>query len=92
MRRLEIRVEGRVQGVFFRANTKEKALDLGLTGFVMNEDDGSVLVEAEGEDFPLNQFLIWLRKGPVLSKVQTVNAEEIPLKHTSEFKIKYSQD
>ncbi|MEQ9567382.1 MAG: acylphosphatase, partial [Pseudomonadales bacterium] len=41
-----IHVVGRVQGVFFRASTREKATSLGLKGWVMNQHDGSVLIEA----------------------------------------------
>ncbi|MCB0783112.1 MAG: acylphosphatase, partial [Flavobacteriales bacterium] len=42
-------VRGRVQGVWYRKHTREKALELGLRGWVMNQPDGSVLVEAEGD-------------------------------------------
>jgi acylphosphatase len=45
-----IRISGRVQGVFFRASTKAKAEELGISGFVQNEPDGSVYIEAEGEE------------------------------------------
>ena len=46
---LTLRIYGTVQGVFFRQSTQEKAQELNLTGFVRNERDGSVYVEAEGD-------------------------------------------
>ncbi len=72
---LAIKISGRVQGVWFREQTKRKALELGITGFVRNEDDGSVFIEAEGGDAPLSDFLAWCRQGPPLAVVE--NVEEI---------------
>ena len=57
-------VRGRVQGVFYRASAKQKAAALGLTGFAQNQLDGSVLIEAEGEESILKEFVSWCRKGP----------------------------
>ena len=50
MKHLSIRVSGKVQGVFFRASTKDRADELHIKGTVGNNADGSVSIEAEGED------------------------------------------
>ena len=60
---LKIRVEGRVQGVFFRVSTQRQALKLALTGFVRNETDGSVYIEVEGEQEKLDQLSQWIKLG-----------------------------
>jgi acylphosphatase len=72
-RRLIVKVEGRVQGVFFRANTQKVAQNLNLTGWVLNESDGSVMVLAEGEEKNLRELLDFLKTGPnhaIVEKVQ----------------------
>lgn len=53
-----------VQGVFFRYSAKDVADGLGISGFARNEADGTVYVEAEGEEDNLNEFLKWCRQGP----------------------------
>ena len=59
----KIRVEGRVQGVFFRVSTQKEAIRLGLKGFVRNEPDGSVYVEVEGEQAKIDQLVTWIGLG-----------------------------
>jgi acylphosphatase len=56
-KRFSIRVNGRVQGVFFRASTKEVADQLGVRGFVRNEPDGKVYIEAEADEEALKRFV-----------------------------------
>lgn len=63
-KRLAIKVSGKVQGVWFRARTREKAQKLGLSGSVWNNPDGSVGIVAEGEEEPLLKLLSWCRRGP----------------------------
>ncbi|WP_347157444.1 acylphosphatase [Pontibacter chitinilyticus] len=75
-KRIAIRVYGKVQGVFFRASTQEKAEELGLTGFVQNEPDGSVYLEAEGNDEALQQLQQWVHQGPRRARVEKVEVEE----------------
>ncbi|HKP96542.1 MAG TPA: acylphosphatase [Fibrobacteria bacterium] len=70
----DIRVSGKVQGVFFRASARAEADRLGLRGFVRNEEDGSVYAEAEGERENLDEFLQWCRKGPPHARVEGVKA------------------
>ena len=57
--RRRVQFFGRVQGVFFRANTQRKAQELGVTGWVRNADDGSVEVIFEGEDKTVNKLIEW---------------------------------
>lgn len=78
-----IQIYGRVQGVFFRNSTVEKARELDLKGWVRNEPDGSVLVELEGNFLSFAEMEKWLRQGPPLAKVQFINIMEgIPVGHT----------
>ena len=72
-----IRVKGRVQGVYFRASTAERALALALRGRVRNEPDGSVLVLAAGDAGALEQLIDWLHTGPPMARVTTVDVEAI---------------
>lgn len=87
MRAIQVTVYGHVQGVFFRAGTREKALALGLAGTVRNLPDGSVFIEAEGEPWAVEQLLAWCRVGPVGAHVTKVNVTETALKGFSEFLI-----
>lgn len=82
-----IRIYGKVQGVWFRASTKQKADQLGLKGIVKNENDGSVYVEVRGGAEILKQFLDWCKKGPELANVREVNIEEMEMKDFSGFEI-----
>ncbi len=75
MRRIKIRVYGRVQGVFFRDTTRKVALQLGLTGFVRNEPDGSVYIKAEGQEDKLYELLEYTYRGPKYAKVERVDYE-----------------
>jgi acylphosphatase len=68
-------VIGRVQGVYFRAATQIEANKLGITGWVKNTAEGDVYVEAEGNEENLEQFILWLNKGPKLAKVAQVIVE-----------------
>lgn len=59
---LNINIIGKVQGVWFRASTKEKAYSLGVKGFVKNEKNGSVYIEAEASNEIMNDFVEWRKK------------------------------
>jgi len=75
MRRLHMIIHGRVQGVFFRASTEEKARALGLTGWVSNLRDGTVEVMAEGSEEKLRALLHWCHQGPDHAHVAKVDEE-----------------
>ncbi len=69
-------VEGRVQGVFFRASTREQALALGLRGHARNLADGRVEVLAAGPVAALDALEAWLHQGPRMARVDTVSRED----------------
>lgn len=74
-----IKVYGKVQGVWFRKSTQQKALALGLKGFCKNLEDGSVYIEAEGDLEKLFNFVNWCKKGPELAEVENLKmSEETP--------------
>lgn len=64
-----------MQGVFFRAATQEKALELGLKGWVKNTSDSGVEIEAEGEENVLLKFLAWVKQGPDSARVEKCEYE-----------------
>lgn len=72
MARLRLVIEGRVQGVFFRASTEKQASLLGLKGWVRNCPDGSVEVVAEGPKEKAEALLTWCRQGPPHAEVSRV--------------------
>ena len=76
MKHLSIRVSGKVQGVFFRASTKGKAEELNIKGNVRNNADGSVSIEAEGEEENLLQFVEWCKRGPKFAQVERCEVKE----------------
>ncbi|OPX54189.1 acylphosphatase [Oceanospirillum multiglobuliferum] len=69
-------VKGRVQGVWYRKNTQQQALKLGLTGWAMNRKDGSVEVYAQGSNDAVDSLMQWLWKGSPLSRVDHVSIEQ----------------
>lgn len=83
----KIVVKGKVQGVWFRKYTFNEATRLGLKGFVKNEINNTVYVEAEGTLTTLNEFVKWLHKGSPLSKVSLVTFEMDKLKYYKKFEI-----
>lgn len=78
-------VSGKVQGVWFRASTREFANQLGLTGWVRNLADGRVEVLACGNRENLSQLYNWLQQGPPLAKVEAVSYEERPWEEYDSF-------
>lgn len=73
MVRVECRVSGLVQGVFFRAYAKEKAAERGICGAAKNLSDGSVEIVAEGERAAVKDFLKDLREGPPGARVNNLS-------------------
>ncbi len=88
MKALRLVIKGKVQGVFFRKYTRDKAKALGLKGFVRNCDDGTVEVVAEGDEVPLHEFLHWCYQGSPRAEVETINTEEIDYSGFKLFEIK----
>jgi len=83
-----LKITGKVQGVGFRWHTKQTADTLNVSGFVKNQYDGSVYVEAVGEDFAIEQFTEWCKQGPSWARVDHINLSDLPLFEASGFKIK----
>ncbi|OGT65177.1 MAG: acylphosphatase [Gammaproteobacteria bacterium RIFCSPHIGHO2_12_FULL_45_9] len=81
-------VTGHVQGVWFRASTKEQALKLGLTGWACNLPDGRVEVMASGEQAQLAELQRWLQQGPPLARVFHVSSTELPWQEFADFSVK----
>ncbi|MFX1496408.1 MAG: acylphosphatase [Promethearchaeota archaeon] len=75
MKKINIKVYGQVQGVFFRYTTRKLARKLGLTGFVKNMPDGSVYIEAEGPEAKLYDLLEFSKVGPKYAYVKQVEFE-----------------
>ncbi|MGH8111110.1 MAG: acylphosphatase [Rhodanobacteraceae bacterium] len=71
-------VTGRVQGVFFRASTRECALRLDIAGYAKNRADGSVEVVASGTQAALDGLDGWLHHGPPAARVENVTREALP--------------
>lgn len=78
MKRFRATVRGRVQGVGFRASTATEARRLGVVGWVRNLFDGNVEVLAEGDDAAVSALLAWLRHGPSLANVTSLDHEWLP--------------
>lgn len=71
-------VSGKVQGVWFRASTKDQAKRLHITGWARNLPDGRVEVLACGKKEKVAELYEWLKHGPQLAKVTDITYEELP--------------
>lgn len=88
MNHWKILVQGKVQKVFFRVTAKAVADQVGVKGFVMNQPDGSVYVEAEGDEFGLNSLLEFCEEGPEGANVTAVDVQKSnDLKHFKNFEV-----
>ena len=87
MKCIKITITGRVQGVWFRKHTKERADELGILGTIQNIMDRSVLIIAQGEENNLNEFLKYCHKGSPLSNVTNVSSEDLIPQDLSSFEI-----
>jgi acylphosphatase len=87
MKRISIVVSGKVQGVFYRASTEKEAKKTGLTGFVRNEANGNVYIEAQGTEAQLDEFVKWCKRGPERARVDEIITVDIPLVEETGFRI-----
>ncbi len=87
IKHLNIHVYGCVQGVFYRASAKETADKLGVKGFARNEKDGSVYIEAEGDEDILKEFIHWCYEGPERASVERISTEDADMKNFTKFTI-----
>jgi acylphosphatase len=80
-------VSGRVQGVWFRASTRQQAEQLGLSGHAVNLPDGRVEVVACGSEAAVEALAAWLWRGPELASVTDVAVEDLGLQQLSGFSV-----
>lgn len=73
--RAHVCISGRVQGVFYRSTTRDRAEQLGLTGWVRNTSDGKVEAIFEGEETAIKDMIAWCHKGPGFADVSDVTVE-----------------
>jgi acylphosphatase len=85
--RAHVVVKGQVQGVFFRAETRDRAASLGLGGWVRNNPDGTVEAAFEGDRERVESMLAWCRKGPALAQVQDVDVDWVEPQNESGFTV-----
>jgi acylphosphatase len=78
-------VSGKVQGVFYRQSTKEKAISLNITGSVMNKKNGDVEIVATGLKEKLDELIDWCHQGPPKAVVKNVIVKELPLQSFERF-------
>jgi acylphosphatase len=76
VKRIRVYISGIVQGVFFRAAARRTAVDLNLTGWVRNMDDGRVEAVLEGEDGDVEEMITWCKIGPPSARVEEVTTAE----------------
>jgi acylphosphatase len=76
-------IEGRVQGVGYRASLAEEALALGLCGWVCNRRDGSVEACVEGDAHSVEAIIAWSRHGPPAARVTHVTLEDAVVQPSS---------
>ncbi|MDT3404487.1 acylphosphatase [Mucilaginibacter terrae] len=87
IKHLNITVQGKVQGVSYRATTKAVADQLGVRGLVRNEANGDVYIEAEAEPMLMEMFLEWCQKGPDAARVSEVITHEAESKNYRNFEV-----
>ncbi len=90
MKKVRAVVTGRVQGVWFRAATRDKAKQLGVNGYVRNLASGAVEFVAEGDDSEVDRFIQWARQGPPLARVDDVDVEILQYDaEYNDFRVRY---
>ena len=90
MKRVHLYISGLVQGVFYRANTRDEARRLGLTGWVRNLPDGRVEAIVEGEEGRIKELIDWCHQGPPGAQVRDVEVRWEDYKgEFADFEIRY---
>ncbi len=80
-------VSGKVQGVYFRVSSQQKAIDYGLSGYARNLSDGDVEVFLSGEEGKVEKMLAWLKHGPDLAEVTQMQQKQVDWQEHSFFSI-----
>ena len=90
MVRKRLVIHGRVQGVFYRASTQEKAREIGVAGWVRNRPDGTVEAVVEGSPDAVTRLVEWCRKGPPHARVDEIDIrDETPQGMVPPFSARY---
>jgi acylphosphatase len=89
VKNIRIEIFGRVQGVGFRNSACRQACYLEINGWVMNTASGTVLIEAEGEEIYLLQYVEWCRNGPPWARVERIVTTGGVVKNYQSFEIRY---
>jgi acylphosphatase len=84
-----VRVTGRVQGVFFRAWTRDEARSLGVHGWVRNCSDGSVEAHVEGDGSAVDELVERLRDGPPHARVDKLDVTDEPIEGLKTFDVRH---
>jgi acylphosphatase len=84
-----VRVTGKVQGVFFRAWTRDQAREIGVSGWVRNCSDGSVEAHLEGEEAAVDQMIERMRQGPPSARVDDLSGENVEPEAFDAFKVRH---
>jgi acylphosphatase len=84
-----VSVTGRVQGVFFRAWTRDLAIELGLTGWVRNCPDGRVDMHIEGEEAAVQKMIERVRRGPPSAQVDDVHLWDVETFDFDDFEVRH---
>lgn len=87
MKTIRITVKGKVQGVYYRASAKNKASELGITGWIRNLPDDNVEITATASEDILQKFIIWCKQGPPKARVDKVIVEELNSQEFNGFRI-----
>jgi acylphosphatase len=89
---LEVVIEGRVQGVGYRAYAQRRAQDRGLTGYAVNLHDGRVKIRVEGHRETLDAYVRDLEAGPPLARVERVSVNQLPYTgQYRDFSVRFSE-
>ncbi|NCD70447.1 acylphosphatase [Mucilaginibacter sp. R11] len=87
MKHIDIIVQGKVQGVNYRQSTKAVADQVGVKGYVLNQDDGNVFIAAEADEMLLDIFLDWCKDGPEAARVSNLTTTDGELKNYRNFEV-----
>ena len=88
MRRAYVRVRGAVQGVFFRAETRDRARSMGVGGWVRNLPNGAVEAVFEGADDRVESLIEWCKRGPAGARVEAVDVSSEEPRSEGEFRVR----
>jgi acylphosphatase len=89
MKHVRIKIFGRVQRIGFRFSAMQAAYKYGICGIVQNGDDGSVWIEAEGDEECVNKFIEWCKVGPLGARVEKLLLEDGEPKNYTSFDIQH---